>query len=580
MKLHKIVPQLIVFLVLIIFVAPSTAHANTQNFTIASFDATYTLGKDDNNRSILSVEETITAQFPNYDQNHGIERAIPNTYDGHSVSLSIDSVDKPNGGNWSYTTYQSNGNTVLRIGDANRYLQGEQIFIINYMLRDVTKNFSGGDEFFWDINGTDWQQTIERVQATVYLEDSIKAAFDNRLQCYSGVAGSTASDCTISASIDGVITATSTQPLAAQENLSIVVGFAPNTFSGYVAPPIPLWLKLFWFVVVPIGYVIFPILVLLWAVRTWRSKGRDVTKQTTIVPQYIPPKNTSMLLNDTIINTKMRPKAVSASIIDLAVRHYLKIYEVKKKEYELEINKPIDGTHPDDVSVLQLLFGNSLQVGSRIALKDKKTIYKQVEQLGKETYQAAIASGYMADTRAVQKKVYIVGGIFTFISIVTLNPLLFVAAITTLVLGAYMPARTAKGIELKSYLDGTKMYMQVAEAERLKVLQSADSAIKVNTRSADQLVKLYERLLPLAMLYGIEKSWATQFAHLYTPETQPDWYVGNYSTFNAAVFAGSLASFGSSSVSSFSPPSNSSSSGFSGGGSSGGGGGGGGGGGW
>lgn len=135
-----------------------------------------------------------------------------------------------------------------------------------------------------------------------------------------------------------------------------------------------------------------------------------------------------------------------------------------------------------------------------------------------------------------------------------------------------MVAPTQKGAEAKEYLHGLKKYMKLAEAERLNVLQSPDGSLseKIDVANKGQLVKLYERLLPYAVLFGIEKKWAQEFADLY--EKAPDWYSGT-GTFNAVYFAGALTSFDTAMTQSFSPPSSSSS-------GAGGSGGGGGGGGW
>jgi uncharacterized membrane protein len=94
------------------------------------------------------------------------------------------------------------------------------------------------------------------------------------------------------------------------------------------------------------------------------------------------------------------------------------------------------------------------------------------------------------------------------------------------------------------------------------------------------VLKLNERLLPYAVLFGLEREWSRELASLYEQTgTAPDWYAGR-SAFNAGVFSGAVHSFSSASSASWSgSSSSSSSSGSGGGGSSGGGGGGGGGGG-
>ena len=46
------------------------------------------------------------------------------------------------------------------------------------------------------------------------------------------------------------------------------------------------------------------------------------------------------------------------------------------------------------------------------------------------------------------------------------------------------------------------------------------------------------------MIFNLEKKWANEFKEIYT-ET-PDWYEGDFTTFNAYYLANSLSSFNSS----------------------------------
>ena len=139
---------------------------------------------------------------------------------------------------------------------------------------------------------------------------------------------------------------------------------------------------------------------------------------------------------------------------------------------------------------------------------------------------------------------------------------------------------TSEGAKLKEHLLGLKEFIRVAEADRLQMLQSVSGAERVAT-DAGSIIKVYEKLLPYAVLFGLEKEWAGTLGKYYD-QNPPDWYAGsNISAFNAGAFAAGVGSIASSVASSYSGSSSSSSSGGSGGGgSSGGGGGGGGGGGW
>ena len=64
------------------------------------------------------------------------------------------------------------------------------------------------------------------------------------------------------------------------------------------------------------------------------------------------------------------------------------------------------------------------------------------------------------------------------------------------------------------YLEGLELYINMAEADRLKFLQSVEGA---DTSNAG-IVKLYEKLLPWASLFGAEESWVKELKKYYEIE--------------------------------------------------------------
>src|SRR3989344_5858318 len=111
---------------------PTVSAQNVDDFKIQSFEADYYLDRTSDKTSPLKTTETIIAEFPDIDQNHGILRAIPSQYQKHTVSLEVNSVTDENGQPRNYTTYTQNDNLVLKIGDANRYVHGQQTYVIRY----------------------------------------------------------------------------------------------------------------------------------------------------------------------------------------------------------------------------------------------------------------------------------------------------------------------------------------------------------------------------------------------------------------------------------------------------------------
>jgi len=136
-----------------------------------------------------------------------------------------------------------------------------------------------------------------------------------------------------------------------------------------------------------------------------------------------------------------------------------------------------------------------------------------------------------------------------------------------------LKAPTLNGRRIMDQVEGFKMYLAVAEKDRLNYV---NPPLKTP--------ELFEKYLPYALALDVEQAWAEQFSDILKEAAQgqegysPRWYSGtSWSTLGAGGFSTGLGSSFSSAISSSSVAPGS---GGGGGGSSGGGGGGGGGGGW
>jgi uncharacterized membrane protein len=135
-----------------------------------------------------------------------------------------------------------------------------------------------------------------------------------------------------------------------------------------------------------------------------------------------------------------------------------------------------------------------------------------------------------------------------------------------------LKAPTLFGRKIMDQLDGLKLYLSVAEKDRLNLLNPPEKT-----------PEHFEELLPWALALDVEQEWGEQFQEILEKARQegsydPVWYSSSR-PFSSGALASSLGSSLSSSIASSSTAPGSSS-GSGGGGSSGGGGGGGGGGGW
>lgn len=561
--------------------------AAANDFTISRYDMKLELGRDSEQRSTLKTTETITAQFPESDQNHGIERAIPTAYDGHTTSLQIESVKSDSGADLPYTTYESGNNTVVRIGEADAYVHGAKTYVLTYTQRDVTRYYvdTGRDEFYWDLNGVDWKVPIRQFTAQLTLDSGLSGALQQAV-CYRGMAGAQTS-CRLDQ--EGTVFRTSADSLTAGENVTVALGFTKGVFGVY--QPSPLERLLPWWIgaMVVSGAVSF--VALIWAMWRLGNQKNRLREIGTIVPEYLPPKEASVTTSAEVIDT---PRAVlAAQLMDFAVRHYLRIIETKEKtfwsnaEYTLEILKPIDTLRAEEQELLRDMFDGDAAVGRQLEMKklqNNTALYSRMQDNPGKLKKLVRGNYALRSKDPVRTKWFTrLAQVLLLLGVVTLAPLTIVLAGVIWLMGYTLWPLTDKGLVLRRYLDGMKLYIGVAEEERLKLLQSPEGAEKVGRHATDspgKIVKLYERMLPYAVLFGQEKEWSKQLGSYYeSAGSSPEWYAGSHSgVFNAAVLSSAMSNF--STTSAYTSASSSSSGGSGGGGSSGGGGGGGGGGGW
>ncbi len=559
-----------------------------NNFTIQTYNIDYRLGRDNDNRSILHTTETIVAKFPSTNQNHGIERAIPKIYDHHSTSLDIVSVTNNVGSTLNYTTYDSNDNTVLRIGDADTYVHGLQTYRISYTQRDVTRHFADtqANEFYWDTNGTEWAVPIAVLSINIHFEDGLTARLNGNNACYLGVSGST-NRCAIDKSDDRTysITANDLQP---GQNITVAFGFPTGTFAPHRPSPGEIFAR--YFALMSIVSIPFALVALVIVCLRYSRISNRTRERTTIVPEYLPPSDTSVTVAARITN---RPAAsFAAQMIDFAVRGYTKIYEVRPKsffrnaEYEIEITKDLKDLKDEEQEIFRDIFPTT-SVGTRLNMSDLRkdtTLYMRVsDNKGKIDKNIRGIYGLRIKDNVARSWFRRAALVLIVVAILTVSIWIAIVAIVSIVLSFLLYPLTDKGLMLWQYLQGLQMYIKTAEADRLNMLQSPNGALKldapINTNDKRQLLKLYEKVLPYAILFGLEKDWNKQLGQYYESLKQsPEWYSGNTAVFNAAIFSSAMSSF--STTSTYSGAASSSSGGSTGGGSSGGGGGGGGGGGW
>ncbi len=523
--------------------AVGPVRTDVNDFVFESFDVEYELGRDEEGRSVLRTREHIVALFPEFDQNRGIIRSIPRVYDGHSTELELVSVADELGSPRPYTSEDDGDFRALTIAvPEGQFVHGPQHYVIEYTQRDVTRHFedTGADEFYWDVNGTDWRQPFQRVGAELLLSDGLADALDGNASCYLGALGSD-EQCTIEQREDRGFSVLESD-LGPGENVSIAIGFEPGTFASAPVPPTPFLQQV-------------PLLIwggvasLIAAIATFVTalvRGRGASTGRAIIAQYEPPEGVSAAVSAELL--RKRGKAMTASLLDLAVRRKLRLlHHEPTDQYGAQA---LDGSGLDRIEtrLYNSVFSGSpapteiapgtthwfTRTSTRLgdanaALRREATAEVKTRGLVKKPSGAAIGVviGLMLLALALPLLHSIVFGQFTFMTIllaVGINALIWITLGMVWALAARR-SPTREGILLIEHLQGLREYIRLAEADRIRMLQSASGA-EVDERF---IVRVYERLLPYAVLFGFENEWQAELAGYYR-ESTPDWVAGSESS--------------------------------------------------
>ncbi|MGP3534390.1 DUF2207 family protein [Microbacterium sp. RD1] len=570
----------------------SAARADVDDFHFASMDADYTLTRADDGTSELRVVETFVAVFPDTDQNRGMRRLLLESSFGAPIDPELVSVTDGEGDPRPVETDSEDGVLAVTVR-ADDFVHGEQTYVFTYTLRNVTPHFADtdSDEFYWDVNGVDWSQPFGRVSARLHVDAELAAALTGGRACYVGEQDATTT-CPIAAETapDGSVTVSAeATDVAPFQTLTVAVGFATGTFTqfdaSYFASPWG-WLQ----ALAAVGMLA----ALAWAVVVRVRLLSDAPGRPAIIAEYTPPSVIDALESAVLLGHTT--KAIPAEVLEQAVVGSLRIVEGSRGWWgrvSLEAHL-IDRSRADRDGRMLLdgLFGADAAPGAVFVFGRQDT------RLSTAARSILSAAGSELVQRGLRRSVplrrrigpvllsFAAGaGMFGFgvaaltASVTPWVPLLLlILAVPLLFVVGGLIARkplTALGAETRDHLTGLKEFIEWAEADRIRMLQSPVGAERAAIDPADprQMLRLYEALLPYAVVFGQEKDWAERLAVLYDATGTPGWYLGT-SSFSASAFASGIGSL-SAGVSSAS----STSGGSSGGGSAGGGGGGGGGGG-
>jgi hypothetical protein len=561
--------------------APAAVGAQDRTLTIEKFDTRIVVGVD---RS-LDITETITFNFSG--SWNGVFRMVPLEYrtsTGFQWTVRADLIEATD-----------ERGTVLEVEQLReRHYRKFKIWVpgaqnttktitLRYRVDGGLRFFEDHDELYWNATGDEWDIPLGMVTAEVVLPDGATGV---RATSFNGVYGSAATEA--KSKIDGArISFVMPRPLEYREGLTVVVGWD----KGLVPTP-TTWEKVSWFLRDnwPLGV---PILVFAFMFSIWTRRGRDPALRP-IAVRYEPPAGVTPAEAGTLHDESVDMRDITATMIDLAARGYLKIEETAgTKVLGMEFGESYrfrrtkdprewEALPPHERKVLKGVFGGA----ETVDLDDlTNEFYTSISGIKDGVFGELVKKHFYGRRPDSVRAVWIGGGLVFSVLFAIIGsalgvaagftPIPFVAAavasfVIIVIFGWNMPARTIKGTRALEEVLGYREFLDRVDSERF--------------RNIVKTPEMFEQGLPYAMALGVEKRWAKAFDGIFT--TPPQWYAGHrMGHFNASSFSRSLGTMSSTASSVMtSQPRSSSGSGFSGGGGgggfSGGGGGGGGGGGF
>jgi uncharacterized membrane protein len=534
-----------------------------RSWRIADFKGTISISQDGSTLVVERIDLVFIGEW------HGIHRIIPVEYPGpgrtnYTLFLDVNSVTDESGHKLKYESKTSRGYRDLKIFVPGA-IDTTKSVEIEYTLRNAIRYFETHDEFYWNVTGNDWPVPIDHAQAFVTLPTA--SAGSLRAQAYTGVYGATEGEA--SAQVNGAdVTFETTNPLPMRGGLTIDI-YIPK---GVIKEP-GSFTKLMWFLgsnpVVFLPFVTFAVMFTLW----W-YKGRDPEPGMSVAPMYEPPAGMTPAEVGTIVDDSVDPRDITSTIVDLAVRGFIKIEETKEqglifksKDYLLHLLKPREqwtSVVPYERVMLENIFSGS---DATLLSSLKNRFYTALPTIRTNVMSALKSKGmYLVDPDSANA--YNIGGIILallpfgllqffgfkdfFASVPLLVGALIISAIIWYLFARVMSAKTLLGSRTTIAVLGFQEFMNRVDADRLKRMPP----------------DTFEKYLPYAMALGVEHHWAQAFAGII--KDPPSWYASpnGMSGFNPVFFSNSMHGMASDMQQVFTsaPRASSSGSGFSGGG--------------
>lgn len=328
----------LLFCIFTFFLFSLNCYAN--DYDITKYDVEIVV--DEHNK--YSIKENIDTYF-NVSK-HGIVRRIPlynniirqdGIRERNRVLISNVHVNE------EFASSRENNNYVLKIGSADKTINGKHSYSISYDYDIGLDKNNKYDELYFNIIGTNWDTDISNVTFKITMPKEFDAS---KLGFSYGEYGESNTD-NISYDVDGnVITGSFEGTLLAGEGLNVRMELPEGYF---IRKSVGSSLLECWYYIIPILGVLISYLI-------WKKYGKD--DQVVDVVSFYPPENMNSLDVAFAKKGSVNSNDAVSLLVYLASKGYIKIVEDKKSKSRFTIQKvkEYDGNNKEEELFFRGLF--------------------------------------------------------------------------------------------------------------------------------------------------------------------------------------------------------------------------------
>lgn len=328
----------LLFCIFTFFLFSLNCYAN--DYDITKYDVEIVV--DEHNK--YGIKENIDTYF-NVSK-HGIIRRIPlynniirqdGTRERNRVLISNVHVNE------EFASSRENNNYVLKIGSADKTINGKHSYTISYDYDIGLDKNNKYDELYFNIIGTNWDTDISNVTFKITMPKEFDAS---KLGFSYGEYGESNTD-NISYDVDGnVITGSFEGTLLAGEGLNVRMVLPEGYF---IRKSVGSSLLECWYYIIPILGVLISYLI-------WKKYGKD--DQVVDVVSFYPPENMNSLDVAFAKKGSVNSNDAVSLLVYLASKGYIKIVEDKKSKSKFTIQKvkEYDGNNKEEELFFRGLF--------------------------------------------------------------------------------------------------------------------------------------------------------------------------------------------------------------------------------